>query len=98
MGVGGSNTRVFFFFLGYNIWQYWDSNQVFSTERTKYDSLCLIQISCKPVRCTGKLLNIRSKLILIHFASFVEYAFFFFFFAVRNIVGKIDKRDFMDLI
>ena len=28
--------------------------------------------SCKPVRCTEKLLKIKSKLILIHFTSFVE--------------------------
>jgi hypothetical protein len=26
----------------------------------------------KPMRCTGKLLKIKSKLILIHFTSFVE--------------------------
>jgi hypothetical protein len=45
------------------------------------------------VRCTGKLLKIRSKLILIPFTSFVEYVFFFFFFfVVRNVVGKIDKE------
>jgi hypothetical protein len=34
----------------------------------------------------------RSKLILIHFTSFVEYAFFLFFFVVRNVLGKIDKK------
>jgi hypothetical protein len=34
--------------------------------------------SRKPVRCTGKLLKIRSKLILIHFTSFVEYVLFSF--------------------
>ena len=32
----------------------------------------------KPVRCTGKLLKIKSKLILIHFISFVEYVLFYF--------------------
>jgi hypothetical protein len=35
--------------------------------------------SRKPVRCTGKLLKIKSKLIFIPFTSFVEYGFFFFF-------------------
>jgi hypothetical protein len=35
--------------------------------------------SRKPVRCTGKLLKIKSKLIFIPFISFVEYVFFFFF-------------------
>ena len=58
----------------------------------------VIIISHKPVRYTRKLLNIRSKLVLIPFTSFVEYVFFFFFFAVRNIVGKIDKRDCTDWI
>jgi hypothetical protein len=43
------------------------------------------------VRCTGKLLNIKSKLILILFTSFVEYDFFFFFL-VQNVIGKIDKE------
>jgi hypothetical protein len=42
------------------------------------------------VRCTGKLLKIKSKLILIPFTSF-EF-FFFFFFVVQNVVGKIDKE------
>jgi hypothetical protein len=42
--------------------------------------------SRKPVRCTGKLLKIKSKLILIPFF------FFFFFFVVQNVVGKIDKE------
>jgi hypothetical protein len=32
----------------------------------------------KPVQCTGKLLKIKSKLILIHFISFVEYVLFSF--------------------
>jgi hypothetical protein len=41
--------------------------------------------SRKPVRCTGKLLKIKSKLILIPF-------FFFFFFVVQNVLGKIDKE------
>ena len=46
--------------------------------------------SRKPVRCTGKLLKIRSKLILIPFISFVEYVFFFS--VVWNVVNKIDKE------
>ena len=44
--------------------------------------------SRKPVRCTGKLLKIKSKLILIPFTFFVEYIFFL----VQNIVGKINKE------
>ena len=52
------------------------------------------------MRCTGKLLNIKFKLILILFTSFVEYVFFIFyflffiiiFFIVQNVVGKIDKE------
>ena len=50
--------------------------------------------SRKPVRCIGKLLKIKSKFILIHFTSYVEYVFFFsfFFFVVQNVVGKIDKE------
>ena len=45
------------------------------------------------MRCTEKLLKIKSKLILIHFTSYVEYVFFsFFFFVVQNVVGKIDKE------
>jgi hypothetical protein len=39
-----------------------------------------------------KLLKIRSKLIVIPVTSIVEYAFYFFFFVVRNIVGKIEKE------
>ena len=39
----------------------------------------LIYTSCKPVRCTEKLLKIKSKLILIPFIFFVEFFFFFFF-------------------
>ena len=41
------------------------------------------------MRCIGKLLKIKSKLILIPFTSFVEYAFFFL---VKNVIGKIDKE------
>ena len=37
-------------------------------------------ISQKFVRCTEKLLKIKSKLILIPFTSFVEYLFLFFIF------------------
>jgi hypothetical protein len=47
--------------------------------------------SRKPVRCTGKLLKIKAKLILIPFTSFDEYIYFFFF-VVQNVVGKIDKE------
>jgi hypothetical protein len=51
-------------------------------------------ISLKPMRCTRKLLKIKSKLILIPFTSFVEYVclFFLFLFVVQNVVGKIDKE------
>jgi hypothetical protein len=42
------------------------------------------------VRCIGKLLKIKFKLILILFTSFVD--FFFFFFVVQNVVGNIDKE------
>ena len=50
--------------------------------------------SRKLVLCTGKLLKIESKLILIHFVSYVEYVFFpFFFFLIQNVVGKIDKEN-----
>ena len=38
------------------------------------------------MQCTGKLLKIKSKLILIPFTSF------FFWFVVQNVVGKIDKE------
>jgi hypothetical protein len=41
------------------------------------------------VRFTGKLLKIKSKLILILFTFFVEYVFFFL---VQNVIGKIDKE------
>ena len=44
--------------------------------------------SHKLVRCTGKLLKIKSKLILIPFTFF----FFFFVLVVQNVVGKIDKK------
>jgi hypothetical protein len=45
------------------------------------------------VRCIGKLLKIKSKLILIHFTSFVEYIYIYiFFYLVQNVVGKIDKE------
>ena len=44
------------------------------------------------MRCTGKLLKIKSKLILIPFTSFDEYVFFFLFFVVQNVVGKINKE------
>ena len=37
-----------------------------------------IYTSRKPVRCTGKLLKIKSKLILIPFTSFVDFFFFLF--------------------
>ena len=53
-----------------------------------FDSNIHILTSRKPVRCTGKLLKIKSKLILISFTFFVE----FFFFVVQNVVGKIDKE------
>jgi hypothetical protein len=44
------------------------------------------------MRCIGKLLKIGSKLIVIPVTSFVEYVFYFFFFVVRNVVGKINKE------
>jgi hypothetical protein len=53
-------------------------------------SSTLIYTSRKLVRCRGKLLKIKSKLILISFTSFVD--FFFFFLVVQNVVGKIDKE------
>jgi hypothetical protein len=43
------------------------------------------------VRCIGKLLKIKSKLILIPFTFFVEYIYIYFF-VVQNVVGKIDKE------
>ena len=42
-------------------------------------SLVLYITNRKPVRCTGKLLKIKFKLILIPFTSFVEHVIFFFF-------------------
>jgi hypothetical protein len=56
-----------------------------------------MKTSRKSVRCTGKLLKIKSKLILIPFTSFVEYGYFFFL-VVQNVVDKIDKETFMNLI
>jgi hypothetical protein len=44
----------------------WRSQKSFSLLRV------LVYTNCKPVRCTGKLLKIKYKLILIHFTSFVE--------------------------
>jgi hypothetical protein len=46
-------------------------------------SSALIYTSHKSVRCKGKLLKIKSKLILIPFT---------FFFFVQNVIGKIDKK------
>ena len=42
------------------------------------------------MQCTGKLLKIKSKLILIHFTSFTEY--YYYYFVIQNVVGKIDKE------
>ena len=53
-------------------------------EAFPYSSFVIIT-NRKHVRCTGKLLKIKSKLILIPFT-------FFFFFVVQNVVGKIDKE------
>ena len=47
-----------------------------------------METSCKPVRCTGKLLKIKSKLIFISFTSFVEYIYI----VVQNVAGKINKE------
>jgi hypothetical protein len=47
------------------------------------------------VLCTGKLLKIKSKLILIPFTSFVElyiYIYIYIFFVVQNVIDKIDKE------
>ena len=44
------------------------------------------------MRCIGKLLKIKYKLILIPFTFFVEYVFFFFFIVIQNVVGKINKE------
>ena len=43
------------------------------------------------MRCTGKLLKIKSKLIFIPFTFFVEYIYIYIF-VVQNVVGKIDKE------
>ena len=54
--------------------------------RTLAEDLCFyIYTSRKPVRCRGKLLKIKSKLILIPFT-------FFFFWVVQNVIGKIYKE------
>jgi hypothetical protein len=47
--------------------------------------------SRKPVRCTGKLLKIKSKLILIHFIFFVDFIFFFFFFFCSSKFCRQDR-------
>ena len=52
-------------------------NMMRSTKSQKV-SILHYSTSRKLVRCTGKLLKIRSKLILIPFNSFVEYVFFSF--------------------
>ena len=49
-------------------------------ERQRESFKIIIITSCKPVRCTKKLLKIKSKLILIPFTSFDEYVFFSFSF------------------
>ena len=55
-------------------------------------TIVLLETSRKPMRCTGKLLKIKSKLILIPFTSIVEFFFFFFFLVVQNVVDKIYKE------
>ena len=45
-----------------------------------FDASISSSISRKPVRCAGKLLKIKSTLILIPFTFFVEYDFIFIFF------------------
>ena len=54
----------------------------------------LLVTSRKLVRCTEKLLKIKSKLILIPFTFLLNMFFFFFFsfFVVQNVVGNIDKE------
>jgi hypothetical protein len=54
-------------------------------------SSSFIYTSRKPVRCTGKLSKIKSKLILIPF-TLLNMFVFFFFLVVQNVVGKIDKE------
>ena len=44
------------------------------------------------MQCTGKLLKIKSKLILIPFTFLLNIFFFFFFFVIQNVIGKIDKE------
>ena len=58
-------------------------NMMRSTKSQKA-SVLHYSTSRKHVRCTGKLLKIKSKLIFI--------PFFFFFFVVQNVIGKIDKE------
>ena len=49
--------------------------------------------SRKPVQCTGKLLKIKSKLILIPFTFLLNFILFYFlFFVVQNVISKIDKE------
>ena len=48
--------------------------------------------SRKLVRCTGKLLKIKLKLVLIPLTFFVEFFLFFIFFVVQNVIGKINKE------
>ena len=48
-----------------------------STTKSQKASVLHYSTSCKPMRCTRKLLKIKSKLILIPFTVFVEYGFFF---------------------
>ena len=47
-------------------------------------TIVLLETSRKPVRCTEKLLKIKSKLILIPFTIF--------FFLIQNVVDKIYKE------
>jgi hypothetical protein len=67
--------------------QYYEVNQKSKNFVLHYST------SRKPVRCTGKLLKIKSKLILILLLLLLNFIifFFFFFFVVQNVVGKIDK-------
>jgi hypothetical protein len=58
--------------------------------RRKLELQLLVYNSRKPMQCTGKLLKIKSKLILIPFTSFVEYIYIFL--VVQNVVDKIDKE------
>ena len=47
--------------------------------------------SRKRVRCTGKLLKIKSKLIIILFI-YLFIIIIIIIFVVQNVVGKIDKE------